>query len=149
MNKKIFLILFVIIIAAVSTVIYQQNNKKVKKEKEVEIKTDASTFKEEYESLNDKTNESGKEYVHVEIDEENPIKYSSYTEIMDILKNGTGVIYFGFPECPWCRNAVPVLFDAAKEMGIDSIYYFNALSMRDKKSLDDNGNIVVEEEGTE
>ena len=43
-------------------------------------------------------------------------------EIFDIL-DGTGIIYFGFPECPWCRNAVPVLLDAAEEVGIEKIYY--------------------------
>ena len=59
------------------------------------------------------------------------------------------MIYFGFPECPWCRNAVPVLIETAKEIGIDKIYYFNALSIRDKKHLNENGKIVVDEEGTE
>lgn len=104
---------------------------------------DAMKFKNEYESLN----EEG--YKKIEIPEENQIKYSNYKEVVEILKSGTGIIYLGFPECPWCRNAVPVLLDAANETGVDTIYYFNALSIRDKKHLDEDGNIVVDDKGTE
>lgn len=113
------------------------------------IETDAKKFKNEYEYLNAKINpNNNKEYMKMSIDEENPMVYATYDEIKELIKKGTAVIYFGFPECPWCRNTVPVLIDAAKEMGIEKIYYYNAVSIRDKKSLDDNGNIVVEDEGT-
>lgn len=108
--------------------------------------TDAIRFKEEYEALNDKKDSN--EYINVDIDKENPIVYADAEEVIDLIKNDTAVIYFGFPECPWCRNAIPVLLDAAKELGIEKIYYYNALSIRDKKSLDENGDIVVEDEGT-
>lgn len=110
---------------------------------------DAMKFKTEYEKINNKAVEgSDKTYLEMTIDKSNPFIYASYDEIVDIIKKDTAVIYFGFPECPWCRNAIPVLIDAAKELGIDKIYYYNALSIRDKKSLDDNGKIVVENEGT-
>ena len=109
--------------------------------------SDAIKFKKEYESLNGKKN-NGTEYVKVKIDEDNSMKYAKYDDVINLIKNGTGVIYFGFPECPWCRNAVPVLIDAANELGIDKIYYFNALSMRDKKVLE-NGEVITEKEGTE
>lgn len=107
--------------------------------------TDAIKFKEEYEALNDK--EDSNEHINIDIDKENPIVYVDAEEVINLIKNETAVIYFGFPECPWCRNAVPVLLDAAKELGIEKIYYYNALSIRDKKSLDENGNIVTIEEG--
>lgn len=113
------------------------------------VNTDGIKFKEEYESLNGKINEStGKPYLNIDISINNHMKYSTYDEIKEVITEGTGIIYFGFPQCPWCRNAVPVLLSAAEEAGIDTIYYFNALSIRDKKYLDDNGNIVVENEGT-
>lgn len=111
-------------------------------------KSDNIKFKKEYEILNGQKNANNKEYISITIDKENPVKYATYEEIKELLEEGTAVIYFGFPECPWCRNAVPVLLDAAKELGIETIYYYNALEIRDKKSLDKNGNIVVEEEGT-
>lgn len=110
---------------------------------------DAVKFKQEYEKLNGMINENtNKKYMELDIDKQNSIVYATYDEIIKLIEDGTGVIYFGFPECPWCRNAVPVLLDAVEELGIDRIYYFNALSLRDKKSLDENGNIVIEEKGT-
>lgn len=112
--------------------------------------SDALIFKNEYESLNGKVQEStNKEYMKVDISLKNPIQYVEYNDVKKLITSGTGVIYFGFPECPWCRNAVPVLLDAAKESGLDTIYYFNALSIRDKKHLDENGNIIVDDQGTE
>lgn len=113
------------------------------------INNDALKFKNEYEILNGTKNDYNKEYLKMEIDSNNPVVYATYDEIMNVLDDGTGIIYFGFPECPWCRNAVPVLLDALEELGIDKIYYFNALDMRDQKHLDENGNIVVDKKGTE
>lgn len=113
------------------------------------IESDAVKFKNEYESLNEKVNDSGKKYVEVSIDDDNVITYSNYNEVMDILNNGTGVIYFGFPECPWCRNVVPILLESAEITGINKIYYYNALSIRDTKVLNENGTITTEKEGTE
>ncbi len=142
MDKKLILApvlaLLIIIIAVFG--LNKNSNSEVK---------DAVKFKEEYESLNGQKNDNGKEYVNISVDEENPFVYASYDEVVDIIENGTGVIYFGFPECPWCRNAVPVLIDAAQELGVDKIYYYNALSIRDTKSLDENGNIVTDKKGTD
>jgi thiol-disulfide isomerase/thioredoxin len=139
--KKNILLIVTVILASIALILslYTFKDKVIK---------DNIKFKNEYESLNGKLNSHDKEYVKVELDDDNPYVYATYDEVMDILKNKTGVIYFGFPECPWCRNMVPVLADAAKELGIEKIYYFNALDMRDIKSLDEDGNIVIEKEGT-
>ena len=142
MKKNIILSAAVVVAAIISWFgIYMKQSKIVN--------TDSIKFKEEYESLNGKENDNGKEYLNVSVDSSNPIVYSSFQEIYNVIEKRTGIIYFGFPECPWCRNAVPVLLDAAKELNVNKIYYFNALSIRDKKHLDDNGNIITDEEGTE
>lgn len=106
--------------------------------------TDAEKFKNEYESLNGQTSQSGKKYLNVEIEKDNIIKYVSISELLDVIKNETGVIYLGFPECPWCRNAVPALLEAANSTSIETIYYLNMFDVRDKLSLDNDGNIVTE-----
>jgi thiol-disulfide isomerase/thioredoxin len=138
--KKIEIIALILAALVAIIIIYIKPN---------EVKSDALKFKEEYESLNGEYDETRKhDYLEVKIDSDNVIKYSTIEEIENILENGTGIIYFGFPECPWCRNAVPVLLEAAKDMNIDTIYYYNAYSIRDKKTLKD-GEIIIEEEGTE
>ena len=109
----------------------------------------AKKFKEEYESLNGGVSSSGKDYLEVEIDEDNKVKYSSIKDIIKVLESGTGVIYLGYPECPWCRNVVPVLMRASNNTGIENVYYLNMHDVRDKMEVDSNGNVVTVEEGKE
>jgi hypothetical protein len=53
------------------------------------------------------------------VSEENPFIIASFEELTAHLKWGTGIIAFGFPDCPRCRNAFPVLEKAftKKNMG--------------------------------
>lgn len=99
------------------------------------LKSDDEKFKAEYEALNN-------ENVNINISKNNPIKYVTLDEVFDIIQNKTGVIYFGFPGCPWCRNMIPVLFEAAKNNNIDTIYYFNPRNV--KKSDNDEYNKLKE-----
>ena len=107
----------------------------------------STRFKLEYESLNGKENESGETYPNVNIPNDNKIVYSNYDQIFEVLDD-TGVIYFGYPKCPWCRNAVPVLLEAAEEVGINQIYYLNNETDRDTKILKD-GKVITEKEGSD
>lgn len=146
MEKKKIVLAVLATIALLVTVYIKLPNNNYEETKNSE---DSINFKKEYESLNNKKiGTSNQTYKGLEIAEENPIVYASYEEIEQIISEGTGIIYFGFPECPWCRSIVPVMLNAAKETGVDKIYYFNALSIRDKKHLDSNGNIVVDDAGT-
>lgn len=97
--------------------------------------TDALKFKEEYESL------TGERYVELNIPEDNPMVYADYDKLLEVIDNGTGIIYLGFPACPWCRSALPVLLDAAKENDVETIYYMNILNERDSYVVE-NGKLV-------
>ncbi len=97
---------------------------------------DAIKFKNEYELLNGEKS-SNKEYKKITIDKQNPVKYSNYDEIIDVIKNGTGVIYLGYPECPWCRTAIPVLLEALKNNDIYTLYYLNIKDERDSYVIQD------------
>lgn len=146
--KKFMIKLFLLVVIAVvsSIVIY---NKYGKNNINNEYTEDEIKFKEEYEALNDKEDSRGRKYLEVSIDDDNGMVYASFDELYELLTKGTGVVYFGYPECPWCRTAVPMLIQAASNTGLEEIYYFNAKDIRDVKSLDDGGNIVTEKEGTE
>lgn len=115
MKNKRFIIILVITILLVAGVALISMRKK----------TDGVRFKEEYEALN------GSSSVTININANNPIKYVSFDELIEILTNGTGVIYFGFPGCPWCRNALPVLFEVAAANKCKTIYYFNPRNISD------------------
>lgn len=146
-TDKIKIFLLIVIAISSSIFIYNVAAPKGNKKDDV-VKSDALKFKEEYEKYNNTKDASGQEYVNVSIDEDNIMYYASFDEIKELLTSGTGVIYFGIPMCPWCRNAVPVLVNAASSTGLDKIYYFNAYEIRDKKSLDEDGKIITEKEGT-
>lgn len=88
--------------------------------------SDALKFKEEYESLNGTIRESdGELYNSIEISKDNPIKYINAEEALEVLDSKIAIIYIGANWCPWCRNSLPVMFDVAKKMNIDTIYYLN------------------------
>lgn len=97
-------------------------------------------FKTEYESLNGEKNSNGKEYVPIELPKENPMVYATADEIVEAL-DGDAIIYFGFSSCPWCRNALPVLIDAAKEKEVEKILYFDIKEERDQLELQEDGSI--------
>lgn len=140
MKKNVVIITAIIIVLVLGALVALN----VKPEKKQTVKSDAIKFKEEYESLNNK----GDKFVNVSIDEDNPFVYSSYKEIKSILEGKTGVIFFGFPECPWCRNMVSILADVANEFQVKKIYYLNNLKERDNKKLVD-GEIITEKEATD
>lgn len=134
MKKKIVItIAVVLIVILIALGLYFLLNKE----------TDNIKFKNEYEKLN-----SQKGYLDIEIPKDNNVKYASFDELMEFLNNGTGIVYFGFPECPWCRNALPVLLKAAKDNEVSNFYYYNAKSIRDEKVLKD-GKVVTNKKGTD
>lgn len=111
-------------------------------EAEVHI-TDALAFKLEHEELNGVPHPDNSELLFKEmyIPEDNPFRYAEFDEIIDLLEDGTGIVYFGFPTCPWCRNLVPVLTNAAIDFGVDEILYRNVLYDRNILELED-GEVV-------
>lgn len=110
--------------------------------------TDGQKFKEEYEIYNGKKTDRGV-YPTLEIPENNIIKYSTLKEVNEILSSGTGVIYLGFPKCPWCRNAIKVLLDSADSTTLDKIYYVDMQNERDIMKIDGNGNIVTTQKASD
>lgn len=142
MKKKIMigLIMILLVVIGVLTYFAIKDNK---------VSIDEKEFKREYESFNGKKNlTSGKKYPIVSIPEKNNIVYSSSDEIIDLLSEGTGIIYFGFPECPWCRSMITSFIEVVNDAG-ETIHYFNALSIRDIKELNEDGSIKTLQEGTD
>lgn len=75
------------------------------------------------------------------VDNDNVFVYKTSEEIVKILEKGTGIVYLGFPECPWCQSYVKILNEVAKENGLDKIFYLNILEDR-KNNTEDYKKIV-------
>lgn len=110
--------------------------------------SDAVKFKKEYEKYNGQKDSKGNHYPKLEISKNNIVEYIDAKEALNILNSKTGIIYMGFPTCPWCRNALPVLLDAAKESNLAKIYYLDVENIRDEKKLEKDGKIKTIKEGT-
>ena len=90
-----------------------------------ETETDSQKFAKEYTQVTD----------------DNYFVYRKSEEIIKILEHGTGVVYIGFPECPWCQAYVPMLNEVADIEGLEKIYYYNILNDR-KDNTEDYKKIV-------
>ena len=71
----------------------------------------------------------------------NPFIIASFDEAVRLFEFGKGILVFGFPECPRCRNAFPALEKAFFEMGMDSydgftgrILYYDIYADRDENN---------------
>lgn len=77
---------------------------------------DAQKFSEEYK----------------EVSKDNVFVYKNVDEIIKIMEHGTGVVYLGYPECPWCQSYVKYLNEVAKDVGIEKIYYCNTKEVKEQ-----------------
>lgn len=128
------LILTLTVLAAI-LLINSNSNKTVNK--------DGIKFKEEYESVNGQKASNGKAYPKVTLKENNPFVYAKPKKIVETLKSGTGLIYLGFPKCPWCRNAINVL----QYVNTEEILYLDMTNERDNYEVID-GVLTKTKEGS-
>jgi len=62
--------------------------------------------------------------------EENAFIYKDAKQTADFLESGTGIVFMGFPTCPWCQAYVPLLDAVAKELGVTEIIYLDLFDDR-------------------
>ena len=126
-DKKINIILLIIIVVLLGVIVFlliRNKDDNTTKNNEVNY---AEKFAEEY----------------TQVEKDNVFVYSDIEEIIDILENGSGVVYLGFPTCITCRENIDLLNEAAKEYNIDKIYYYNIKPIRTTFSLNENNELVT------
>lgn len=146
--KKIILLVILLVLTFIGIVGCTKNEDKPKNE-------EAIKFKEEYESFNGKSNDYF-EYRELAIDEENPFVSATDEEIVKMIENKeTFIVYFGDPQCPWCRSVIEQAIKSAKENKIDKIYSvrfwngFHEEKIRDAYELDKKNKPVLKQAGSE
>lgn len=118
MKKRYYILIGVVVLVLIlGGVLFILNNNK---------ETDGEKFAKEY----------------TEVGEDNVFVYRDSDEVIKLLEHGTGVVFLGFPECPWCQTYAKYLNEVAKEVGIDKIYYYNILE--DRKNNTDVYKKIVE-----
>lgn len=141
-TKKIFIIGIILVILALGCcVIYSKKDvRKVSYE-------ETRMIKEKYESLNGKVRESDKEtYGEVLIDDTIEIDVLSVKEAVDFISKDSGILFIGAPWCPWCRNALPVLMDVARDNNM-VIKYLDITDIRNVYEVKDGKLVKTQKEG--
>ncbi len=98
--------------------------------------SDSIKFKEEYEQLNNQKSANNNEYLKLNISSKNPFQYLPDDEVIKFLEEGTGIIYFGLPTCPYCRSTLEPLIEFAKNNKLNTIYYYNPEQIRKDNSAE-------------
>ena len=60
-------------------------------------------------------------------------------EALELLDDETfdGILYFGFPDCPWCEEAVPAIHEASQIVGVDIFYVSRCHRIRGKEGWEE------------
>lgn len=72
--------------------------------------------------------------VEYSISEDNPFEYATIDEVLDIIKNKSGIIFFGNSDCEWCIESASILNDALNYKNIEKVYYYNPKDIREKNT---------------
>ncbi len=58
-------------------------------------------------------------------------------DLKTFIEHGTGILYFSFPECPWCQAYIPMLNEALKEEDARAYYYNIHIDKEDDRDFYD------------
>lgn len=64
------------------------------------------------------------------VGEDHRFTAASAQEVLAIFEGGDGLVFLGFPECPWCQQLAPIVDEAARAEGLEKIYYLNIRESR-------------------
>ena len=72
------------------------------------------------------------------IDGEHSFYYVTMEDALELIEDEdfNGVLYFGFPGCPWCQAAVPVLHEASLATEVPVFYVSRRSDLREGDWLD-------------
>lgn len=117
-TRKQWLIIAVIVLATASLTAWwcmrKADQSAKKREQSTTALSDAAKFKRHYPQAAD----------------DNRFVYVSPSEIKQIFEHGSGLVFLGFKECPWCQKLAPMIDEAVKAEGLTKVYYMDIRQAR-------------------
>lgn len=107
-------VLLIMIIAAVVYVFLWQSNRASDNEDHQQASQIEDKFRSEY----------------PDVSEEHRFSYASPSEVEAVFEEGSGLVFLGFPECPWCQKLAPIVNEAAMAEELNKIYYLDIRQAR-------------------
>ncbi len=68
------------------------------------------------------------------VDKDNLYVFSDATDVLNVLKGRSGVIFLAFPANKWANQYANILNEVGKEVGLDKIYYYDFKKDRDESN---------------
>lgn len=65
---------------------------------------------------------------------ENPFKYATLSEVLNLVQNDSGILFLGDSDSEWSTFGVQALNKVVTDAKIDEVYYFNPGTVRNKDS---------------
>lgn len=62
----------------------------------------------------------------------NRFAISDPATVLDVFEKGSGLVFLGFPSCPWCQQLAPMVDQAAHAENLAKIYYLDISTARAK-----------------
>lgn len=149
MDNKKTLCLAIIVLSIVSVValIYAVNQYR-NNETTVNVTKDEQLFKTEYESNNNLIVDEH-QYSNISIIKSNNIKYVSDSELVEILKEESSLVFIGDKNDEYSRLVAPILINVSKELKVKKIYYLEINDIRDELTLGKKDKVKVVKKGTD
>ena len=70
------------------------------------------------------------------ISKKNPFHYVDTSDVLELFKNGSAILFLGNSDCEWSTYGAKVLNKVAKAEKIDRVYYFNPEDSKYKNDKD-------------
>ncbi len=113
-----------------------------------------SSFREKYEGVSQRVNNSETEYRPVSIPEDHPFVETGGDEVVSMIENKeTFYLYVGDEMCPWCRSVIEMAMQVAAGHDVDRILYIEIWDdegseiFRDKYTLEEGKPVRTVEPG--
>lgn len=58
-----------------------------------------------------------------QLDEDNAFEVIAKNDLEDFIEHGTGILFLGYPGCPWCQAYLPMLDEVLKAEDMQAYYY--------------------------
>jgi len=117
-TRKQWLVIAVIVLATASLTAWwcmrKADQSARRRKQSTTILSDAAKFKQHYSQAAD----------------DNRFTYVSPDEIKQIFEHGSGLVFLGFKECPWCQKLAPMIDEAVKAEGLTKVYYMDIRQAR-------------------
>lgn len=121
-NKKVLIVLIIVILLLIGAFLLLPKEEK-----------DSKKFRNDYSNLN--------------IEKNNPIVYLNDQNLISELSTKDKLVFLGRPSSEETKKAIPILLRAAKDNGIDKIYYYDLTNIAEKEDIVNDLTGKLEREG--